>query len=512
MKHMGTHELYRKFVSAVPGTKKVVDLSWQGNLSKAAKQLVRAIELTVYSKDHDGTLKTGLRFRKIAEEVCEYTNVQDELDIVKELLKEDKAEQEQEKKEHAEEQQKRDAERTENSAGANASADAAGDEEATVETSAKLMAHRAVRAHAVLHAEQKSEQKVADAIKATPVYGLSGGENPGFTAVFWDLKMSGEAKTQPNVRIASFRSDVYEKLVNGALKAFSVDPDNPSIQSDAIWFLFDGFKAGLESELMRPFKTDGGKKMNANKRVVYVHIDPVSMNDRRREEWDADHKNVVEYMYVLTADRLDIPEKAMPGFMGITNKMNLLGPVRWDRTEAKETWKLSFKDKKDLYGLARMGVGGPGIENQGPKKTPRTDDRVEATFFASHPTSLFQSILKAYNIKACVNLSGGDGAIELACIDKEIPCVSFCHTTTHVEKLYEWLESRVFDFMQTPGTRMHNKKLVEYVRKQQGEKEEAEDWDPTCKPPGGLHLRSEFCPPHCLGCRLGGQVWAIGGL
>jgi len=44
----------------------------QVSLTKSAKTMLEIIGQVVYGRKYDGTIKNGMRNRKIAEEICEY--------------------------------------------------------------------------------------------------------------------------------------------------------------------------------------------------------------------------------------------------------------------------------------------------------------------------------------------------------------------------------------------------------------------------------------------------------
>jgi hypothetical protein len=78
------------------------------------------------------------------------------------------------------------------------------------------------------------------------------------------------------------------------------------------------------------------------------------------------------------------------------------------------------------------------------KALPRLDDSIEPVFYYALPFALYKDLFQANNISGVVNLTGADGAAELAAMELGIPCISFCLTSDHVSMLYKWMESRVW--------------------------------------------------------------------
>ena len=68
-------------------------------------------------------------------------------------------------------------------------------------------------------------------------------------AIFFDPKLSGEATHRPAIRQPPLREEMYHKLLKMVLGR-SPDADPPE---QDLYFLFDGGKEGIHSDLLRPF-------------------------------------------------------------------------------------------------------------------------------------------------------------------------------------------------------------------------------------------------------------------
>ena len=171
----------------------------------------------------------------------------------------------------------------------------------------KQYCHTLVRSHVNLTVEPKSEARFADFIKTTQLYKIFHARGPDKIAVLFDVKMNGESKWQPNVRVASLREDSYERVICGAMLGFMPVVGDGQVQPplevmpNHLFMIWDGFKHGLESDLLRPFKADNGKKLDAVKRTIFITMDPISLANRRQQQWDAKHKSTVEFMHVLSS-------------------------------------------------------------------------------------------------------------------------------------------------------------------------------------------------------------------
>ena len=79
---------------------------------------------------------------------------------------------------------------------------------------------------------------------------------------------------------APHREEYYEKLIAGVLQGFD-DCAHPKVLPNQIFFLFDGFKHGLSSDLLRVFKDEKTKRLEGASKIVYCQYDPATLNDRR---------------------------------------------------------------------------------------------------------------------------------------------------------------------------------------------------------------------------------------
>jgi hypothetical protein len=186
--NLAGHELFRKTCIALPDQPAEPDLSWQVSLSKSCKELLNITHTLVYGRKYDGVIKNGLKNRKIAEEICDYKDVADDLAVAEEMLTEEAA------------ALLKDGEpeggqgNPPPSAPSSSSVDQPKATEGSDVTSPQQqwnqMCHDTVRAHISLVAEPKSQTQVAQAIQASPVYKVGARtDTPGFIAIVYDIKV-----------------------------------------------------------------------------------------------------------------------------------------------------------------------------------------------------------------------------------------------------------------------------------------------------------------------------------
>ena len=357
LEKMGSHKAYRSSCKGLPdksGNEIDVDQAWKVKLPKSARALYKVAENVVYLKEYDHVLKNGMKNRKIAEEVCEYKEIKEELDEVLECLAEEVEEKAAAKKKKAEEHEQSSSTAMAIGVEPEGTAASSSQQLAPVPTvddplgQFRRLAHDTTRSHITLISEPKSPAKVAEAIKSSAAYAVACNDSPGYVCIVFDTKVSGESRWQPNVRVASLRTEYWEKLASGTLQALWTGDETttPKICGQQLWMLFDGWKHGLENDLMRPFKDSKNHKLDAVDRRVYMHYDPVTLRDRRQQDWTSMMKQLVEYVFFLSAKEVDVPERTLANFPGLTNKMDMIGPLVMDRVASDEVWKLTIADKK----------------------------------------------------------------------------------------------------------------------------------------------------------------------
>ena len=124
-------------------------------------------------------------------------------------------------------------------------------------------------------------------------------------------------------------------------------------------------------------------------------------------------------------------------------------------------FQLSFKQKRDMFGHARMFVGGRD-DDSGPagctmdkRKCDRLDEDIEDVFYHGFPYELCEDIAQATSLRkprGVIALTAGDGNLILYAIIEEIPVIAFGFTDLHVEELRAHLKKNLFKLMLTEGS------------------------------------------------------------
>lgn len=198
-------------------------------LPTSAAKLTEAIEAIVYSDAHDSSLRTGTKYHKSLEDIMEYQLVKEDLDAVKDALRQEK--------EAAPTNTAGSAIGSAIQAAAASSAAEAtpGEPEVPMEKLAtevqgklsklpdseqehwKAVADRLVRQYTRIIVHPVQEAELIREIQASEL-GRAGGDMEGLALIHYDIKLSGEPITAPRLRIAPLQEKQYEKLVQAVLQ------------------------------------------------------------------------------------------------------------------------------------------------------------------------------------------------------------------------------------------------------------------------------------------------------
>ncbi len=116
-----------------------------------------------------------------------------------------------------------------------------------------------------------------------------------------------------------------------------------------------------------------------------------------------------------------------------------------------------------MYKHHRHAVGGatPGSAHGAFEK--RTDDTIEPVFLQTLPLPLFQTVLDAVEATSVVNMTSGDGKVEMSCVEMGLPCTGVCLTEEHAAALHHRLEEQVYLKMQDESSNLFQKSLKAFV-------------------------------------------------
>ena len=277
-------------------------------------------------------------------------------------------------------------------------------------------------------------KEILDKTALAKNFGTPGQE---YVAILMDQKLSGEPITAPHVRSAPFNRKRTGKLLAAVLRSRAShlgEADQevlPMIDGDVMMFL-DGGKPGVQNRMGSLNKALCGKLC---KKVVTVAYSEESVTARKMRVRGVATIEQSEGLTLWTNGQFQVPDKKREFYQG-SNRGNLLAWVKLPKWET--CWKLTFADKKSLYGKARVPVGGqsvdvdddeaeeeePGdggaiipmaIDASGHLYIPKTrnNDNMEPVAFWSMPVQFFKEVFGSYHCKGVYDLAAGEWGLSL---------------------------------------------------------------------------------------------------
>jgi hypothetical protein len=176
-----------------------------------------------------------------------------------------------------------------------------------------------------------------------------------------------------------------------------------------------------------------------------------------------------------------VPNRARLKFPG-TTAGDLIGPVVMP--ELSSCWHETFREKRKIFGSARIAVGSKCSEDDVPVvKAKREDSTSEPVFFHSHGEQLHEELLHGIavnytSISGIVDFTPGDGGLAHVAIVRKIPYLGFVFTERHAEGLQKHLTRLIWADFQREDSSLYQSGLVgilEGLGEDGEEPEEAEE-------------------------------------
>ena len=394
-------ESVRKHVTNYDGCE-FPDLSWQVGWASSCLLTSSFIEDMVYTTTFDGRIKDGIKTHAELRDLMEYASIQERLTEIKDAIK---------------------AENPETAGGtivppvvsvngdtqeAGSAAGNTGGTGTGVAATAKPttgfdslsdedqsywlgVMKKVIARHVKLIPDTGSTNELAAKITNCPM-AMMRGDPSGLILYLFDLKKYGESLQRPEIRLPAFREAQYSRLVQTVLQSRNKTSADAAGESTEVWeaslgpgemaMIFDGGKRGLVSKLISPWKPKKDKSHNndadaedgngddddeepATKNVttivpslLNIGYDGDSVAARRKVVRGTLSLKQMEGANILSHNKISLPEKGWGHYPGTNQGDTLLGVVLppYDSTEV---WKLTWKQKKALYGKKHLiAVGG----------------------------------------------------------------------------------------------------------------------------------------------------------
>jgi hypothetical protein len=293
------------------------------------------------------------------------------------------------------------------------------------------------------------------------------------TIFHYDVKLSGESATKPAVRKPPLRGH-FKKCMNSVFAA-----RQDKLLANDVFVFWDGGKKGNENELMSIFRRstedDAGKRATINLEKKKITLSVVyteeSIRERRERVRGLGSIKQLEFVHVVTHKsftKTDDRAATVKDRLKYTGTIagNVLGPVGLPSYDTE--WQETYKVKKDIFGTARVAVGGrtdgddsddsDGGDAKRAKIMPRDPDSREPVFYHTVSADVVEEIIHSIapqidRVGAVIDFTPGGGVLANICVRKGIPYVGLVFTDCHRDLLTKWVRKGVWQGIQDRGPR-----------------------------------------------------------
>jgi hypothetical protein len=461
------------------------DTTWMVGLAESARAAVDVIEDMVYTVQWDPRFKDATRSKVKIADFLEYESVRAAMDHVKDVL--------------THECSLAAAAATlaaqGDAGGSTTAAPAGADAPPAVTTGFTSMSiqdqthwdhyvDKQFRTYVELIPESKSALELEHAIRESTLANLRG-DPTGLVLYYFDVKMTGEPATRPEVRIAPFRDAMYHRMVRAVVSARCPVGSPATLRTGEVAVLLDGGRHGNAAKLLAPWREgtlkdvkkeedgdeaeiqDGDDDDDDSKpgfvtntlNIIYTEDSIQARRRKARGGTASVHQN--EWAHMLSHARVSLPERQRKHFPGSTSGDTIYGV---GKPELGTEWTVPWKDKKEMYGKKNLIPVGGKTEGADPDDPPaeRKTDATEVPFvYHGMPAVWYEELIHTFFVKAIVDLTPGDAKFAWQALINRIGYVGIVFTPAHGAAITKRLKDQIKEEMIKPGSRMFN---AQYAR------------------------------------------------
>ena len=333
-----------------------------------------------------------------------------------------------------------------------------------------------LRTYVHLIPDNKSTSDLEQAIRQSAMSNIRG-DPTGMVLYYWDVKMSGESVTRPELRIPPMRDTNYHRMVRTVVSARGPVGGPATLRSGEIAILLDGGRQGNTQKILAPWKegtisrdeqkdddddddeidADSDQKpgfFNSKLNLIYTED---SIQTRRKRIRGAGTASIqqCEGAHMLSQARVNLPERKRLHFPGSTSGDTIYGI---GKPEVALEWTVPWKDKKEMYTKKYLiAVGG---KTEGVDPEDEVERKTEATMvpftYHSMPEGWYQELIHTFFIKLVVDLTPGDAKFAWQALLNRIGYVGITFSPEHSTGIYHHLKTQMKQEMCKPGSRMYN--------------------------------------------------------
>lgn len=233
----------------------------------------------------------------------------------------------------------------------------------------RKQARRLIQTHVKLIVEPPTEGELAAELSqsmAGQVHGEKGTDRDGqpvhktMVAVWFDLKLAGEAMSAPHLRTPPLKEGRLPKLMNAVLRSRCRDfnADTAEMDFGDLFVMFDGGKHGNRVQFNQCFKNADGKNLQKQERQIYLSYNERSLVERLKLVRGFGNIHQMEMLYLFSGQALRLATKDRLFWEGTNRGDCLSGIMAEPWSDAAVTWQQTLQVKKQIFGKNRIAVGG----------------------------------------------------------------------------------------------------------------------------------------------------------
>ena len=338
--------------------------------------------------------------------------------------------------------------------------------------------------------ESPTVKGMAEAIRNTEFGKIRGqGDEDGrYVLISYQPKIAAEPTSMPHLRIPPLRNSPslpggqrYKKMIQAVIQSRQPADSGEcgvALHHGDCFVVGDAERHGNTTALMSVFCTDEGAHLQKVTKTLYCHYSEENLHRRRDTVRGNLSMEQTEHFHYVTANGLATNKRQRLHVPKSTTAGTSIGPMPlpdWKNTD--ETWALTFKDKKTLYGDARIlpsgrPEGDGDLVGSGEKRVShvRKDADVEPVTYNGLHRELLEELVHQVGskgkLKGIIDLTPTDPTLAMMAIEWQVPYLGIVFNDFHLEAMKRQLVKQVFKkFLDPKVPVLHVPKLLALMQK-----------------------------------------------
>ena len=311
--------------------------------------------------------------------------------------------------------------------------------------------------------DQKTESKLAEALKGHPLATVAGTPQSGNVLIHMDCNSWGEAGSNPQFRKPPMGKDLFKRVYNG-VKMARYDMESGAdhkLQSGDIYSFIDGNK-DRRRLFHNAVKSKSTGKDKDKLRKLVLHCSENSVKSRKKK---ARRVTCTQGLFICHSGSTDVPHRDYKILAG-SNRCDMFGPLELDTLQSLET--LEKREKAAWWGKDRIiEVGGPMSESEGGADDDSevegaediatvTDNGKLPINYHQLPATALHELAWAFNAKHIIDLSPSPALAAVKLLEDGCSYFAVVPTKAAQDWFYNHIRERLLKQCATPGTKLHS--------------------------------------------------------